>query len=199
MVSLFEYIIGDIVGIYNDYIVLQNSGIGYKIYTSINTMHTLQIGDRDRLIYTELQVREDGVYLYGFSSEDEMNMYKLLLLVTKIGPKVALGILSSLSPNKIKIAIINKDIETLCKAPGVGKKTAERIILELKDRIDKDIIIETESTEDISISEYDEAVQALMSLGYSRFEVDKAIRSIDTTNMDIEKIIREGLKKLSKH
>lgn len=199
MVSLFEYIIGDIVGIYNDYIVLQNSGIGYKIYTSINTMHTLQIGNRDRLIYTELQVREDGVYLYGFSSEDEMNMYKLLLLVTKIGPKVALGILSSLSPNKIKIAIINKDIETLCKAPGVGKKTAERIILELKDRIDKDIIIETESTEDISISEYDEAVQALMSLGYSRFEVDKAIRSIDTTNMDIEKIIREGLKKLSKH
>lgn len=197
MVYLFEYIIGDVVGIYNDYIVLQNNGIGYKIFTSTNTMNNLRLGERERLIYTELQVREDGIFLYGFSTEDEMNMYKLLQLVTKIGPKVALGILSALSPNTIKKAIITNDIDTLCKGPGVGKKTAERIILELKDRVDKDDIIEENIRDDVKTNV--EAVQALMSLGYTKFEVEKVIRSMDTSNMDIEVIIREGLKKLSKH
>ena len=91
---------------------------------------------KDLLFYTYLNVREDGIFLYGFTSEEELNMFKLLLLVSKIGPKVATGLLSFLTPNQIKKAIINKDVGILSKAPGIGKKTAERIILELKDKID---------------------------------------------------------------
>lgn len=195
---MFEFIIGNIVNIKEDYIVLQNNKIGYKISTSINSMMNLEIGMEDAMIYTYLNVRDDGVYLYGFTSEEEMEMYKLLLLVSRVGPKVALGILSVFTSNQIKVAILSRDIETLCKAPGIGKKTAERIVLELKDRIDKDEVLISDDT-DLTISNnYQEAINGLMSLGYTRLEVEKSIRTIDISNMDIEDIIRETLKKLSK-
>lgn len=195
---MFEFIIGNIVSIKEDYIVLQNNKIGYKILTSINSMMNLEVGMEDAMIYTYLNVRDDGVYLYGFTSEEEMEMYKLLLLVSRVGPKVALGILSVFTPNQIKVAILSKDIETLCKAPGIGKKTAERILLELKDRIDKDEVLAEEGI-DLNINNnYHEAINGLMSLGYTRIEVEKTIRNIDTSTMDIEEIIRESLKKLSK-
>lgn len=196
---MFEFIIGDIVNIKDDYLILQNNGIGYKIFTSTNTMSKVEIGKKDQMLYTQLHVREDGLFLFGFSSEEEMEMFKLLLLVTKVGPKVGIGVLSTLTPNMIKLAILNKDINMLCKAPGIGKKTAERIILELKDRIDKNIEIINESSEDESLNKHQEAIEALMSLGYTRIEIEKAIRNLDTTNMDIEVIIKETLKKLSKH
>lgn len=196
---MIDFIIGDVVNIREDYILLQNNGIGYKIFTSINTMRDLELGQRSQLIYTQLMVREDGLFLYGFSSEEEMDMFKMLMMVTKVGPKVALGILSALSTNQIKLAIINKNIDNLCKAPGVGKKTAERIILELKDRINKDVVIlEEDELEESPNNNYQEVVQALMSLGYTRFEVDRALRALDK-NMNVENMIREGLKILSKH
>ncbi|WP_353097004.1 Holliday junction branch migration protein RuvA [Tissierella praeacuta] len=196
---MFEFIIGDIVSIKEDYIVLQNNGIGYKIFTSTNTMLQVELGMQNAMIFTYLNVREDGVFLYGFTSEEELDMFKLLQMVSKIGPKIALGVLSTLNYNQIKLAIIRKDIDILCKAPGIGKKTAERIVLELKDRIDKNIEIEEE---DISNSGYEthmEAINGLMSLGYTRIEVEKIIKTIDISNMDIEDIIRETLKRLSKH
>lgn len=194
---MIDFIIGDVVSIKDDYILLQNNGIGYKINTSINTMRDLELGQKEQLLYTQLNVREDGLYLYGFSTEEEMEMFKMLIMVTKVGPKVALGILSSLSTNQIKLAIMNNNIDKLCKAPGVGKKTAERIILELKDRINKGILIE-EEVEDSPNFNYHETVQALMNLGYTRYEVDKAIKSLDLS-MSVEDMIREGLKVLSKH
>ena len=195
---MFEFIIGDIVEIKEDYIVLQNNNIGYKIFTSTNSMMNLEIGAKSAMIYTYLNVRDDGVFLYGFTSEEEMEMYKLLLLVSRVGPKVALGILSTFTSNQIKVAILSRDIETLCKAPGIGKKTAERILLELKDRIDKDEVVAEEGT-DLSISNnYHEAINGLMSLGYRRIEIEKIIRTIDTNNMDVEEIIRKTLQKLSK-
>lgn len=198
MKNLFEFIIGDIVDIKEDYIVLQNNNIGYKIFTSTNSMMNLEIGAKSAMIYTYLNVRDDGVFLYGFTSEEEMEMYKLLLLVSRVGPKVALGILSTFTSNQIKVAILSRDIETLCKAPGIGKKTAERILLELKDRIDKDEVVAEEGT-DLSISNnYHEAINGLMSLGYRRIEIEKIIRTIDTNNMDVEEIIRKILQKLSK-
>lgn len=139
------------------------------------------------------------MFLYGFSTEEEMDMFKLLMLVTKVGPKVGMGVLSTLTPNQIKLAVINKDIDTLCKAPGIGKKTAERIILELKDRIDKNIVNIDDSIDMVHSNNNQEAIDALTSLGYTRFEIEKVIRGIETDNMDIELIIREALKKLSKH
>lgn len=197
---MFEFIIGEIVSIKNDYVVIQNNGIGYKVFTSSNTMSQLEIGKREQLIYTQLHVREDGFFLFGFSSEDEMEMFNLLLLVSKVGPKVAVGILSTLTPNQIRIAIFKKNIDELCKGPGVGKKTAERIIVELKDRIDKNIsLIYDEEPLKEGDNTYQEAMQALISLGYTNFEVERAIRSMDIENLSLEGIIKEGLKKLSKH
>jgi Holliday junction DNA helicase RuvA len=197
--TLFEFIIGDIVSIKEDYIVLQNNGIGYKIFTSTNTMIQIELGMKNAMIFTYLNVREDGMFIYGFTSEEELNMFKLLQMVSKIGPKTALGILSTLNSNQIKLAIIRKDLDALCKAPGIGKKTAERIVLELKDRIDKDIIIEEDNVNDLSYDNYIEAINGLMSLGYTRIEVEKIIKTMDISNMDIEDIIREALKRLSKH
>lgn len=190
---------GDIVSIKEDYIVLQNNGIGYKIFTSTNTMLQVELGMKNAMIFTYLNVREDGIFLYGFTSEEELDMFKLLQMVSKIGPKIALGVLSTLNFNQIKLAIIRKDIDILCKAPGIGKKTAERIVLELKDRIDKDIEIDEEDISNSGYETYIEAINGLMSLGYTRIEVEKIIKTIDISNMDIEDIIRETLKRLSKH
>jgi len=195
---LFEFIIGDIVDLKDDYFVLQNNNIGYKVFTSVNSMVNLELGMKNAMIFTYLNVREDGIYLYGFTTKDEIDMFKLLQFVSKIGPKVALGVLSTLTPNQIKRAILSKQIDILCKAPGVGKKTAERIVLELKDRIDKDIEIE-DTIDEQEINIYPEAVNGLMSLGYSRIEIDKAIRGIDISNLSVEGVIREVLKKLSKN
>lgn len=196
---MFEFIIGKVVTKKNDYVVVQNNGIGYKIYTSSNTMGKLEIGKSDQLLYIQLQVREDGMFLFGFSDEDEMDMYNLLLLVSKIGPKVAVGVLSTLTPNQIKMAILNKNVEELCKGPGIGKKTAERMILELKDRIDSNTIFNNDEMDNAFSNDYNEANQALMSLGYTSYEVDKVLRAIDLENMTLEAVIKEGLKKLSKH
>ena len=113
---MFEFIIGEIVSIKNDYVVIQNNGIGYKVFTSSNTMSQLEIGKRKQLIYTQLHVRDDGLFLFGFSSEDEMEMFNLLLLVSKVGPKVAVGILSTLTPNQLRIAILKKNIDEIGRA-----------------------------------------------------------------------------------
>lgn len=197
---MIEFIIGKIINMKNDYVVIQNNGIGYKVFTSTYTMSKLEVGKNDQILYTQLQVREDGMFLFGFSSEEEMDMFNLLLLVSKIGPKTAIGILSVLSPTTLKISILSNNIEKLCKSPGIGKKTAERIIVELKDRIDKNAIVESDEVEIInSNNELEECIEALISLGYSRYEIEKILRSIDTSGMSLEDIIKEGLKKLSKH
>lgn len=198
---MFEFIIGDIVNIKEDYIVLQNNGIGYKIFTSINSMVKLEMGMKNAMVYTYLNVREDGVFLYGFTSEEEIDMFLLLLRVSKIGPKIGLGVLSTLTPNTIKMAILGRDFETLCKAPGIGKKTAERIVLELKDRIDKDLVLVNDDMDiDLDISNnYQETINGLMSLGYTRMEIEKILRNMDISKMGVENIIREVLKKLSKN
>lgn len=190
---------GDIVVIREDYIVLQNNGIGYKIFTSINSMIKLSLGMKNIMIYTHLNVRDDGIYLYGFTTEEEIDMFKLLQLVSKIGPKVALGVLSTLTPNQIKSAILRKDFDILCKAPGIGKKTAERMVLELKDRIDIDLELDLDSADEFNAKEYQEAINGLMSLGYTRVEIERVIKTFDISVMKVEDIIRESLKKLSKH
>lgn len=195
---MFEFIIGKIVSIHTDFIVIQNNGIGYRVYSSSNSMSNLKIGKDDQLLYTQLIVREDSATIIGFASEDEMAMFNLLLMVSKIGPKIALGILSSLSPNQIRIAILNKNVDELSKCPGIGKKTAERMIVELKDRIDpSSVTAENESVNGLN-NDYNESLEALVSLGYSKYEAENVLRDIDTKDMDLEMIIKEGLKRLSR-
>lgn len=196
---MYEYIIGDVRWKKEDYIVIENNGIGYKIFTSSNSSIKLEMGMKNAMIYTYYNLREDGVYLYGFIDEEEINIFKLLITVSKIGPKVAIGILSTLTPNQIKTAIARKDITNLCKAPGVGKKTAERMILELKDKVEVCDYAEEEIEINNNRGNYEEAINGLMSLGYTRFEVEKILRDMEISNLSIEETIRNTLKKLSKN
>ena len=194
---MIDYIIGKVTYLGNDFFYLENNGIGYKINTSTFTLSSLSREDNNSYIYTNLIVREDGLFLYGFDSEDEVNMFKLLLNVSKIGPKVACGILSALRPSQIAKAIAIKDISTLCKSPGVGKKTAERMILELKDRVEGMFIIQDDKTEALP-NNYEEALLALISLGYGRYEIERAFIGNNLEDSSIEQIIKLGLMKLSK-
>ena len=197
---MFEFIIGKIVSIKNDFVVIQNNGIGYRVITSTHSMSKLELGGDNQILYTQLSVREDGMSLYGFVSEDEMDMFNLLLLVSKIGPKIAVGILSAMTPNQLKKAILNRNIEELCKCPGIGKKTAERIIIELIDRVEKlGLSKDEEVFQQRSDNEYSEGLEALMSLGYNRYEVENILKLMDIKNMKVEDIIKEGLKRLSRH
>ena len=195
---MIEFIIGNIVDVEEDFTIIQNNNMGYKVFSSKNSLKELEIGKKDQMIYTKLNVREDDISLFGFVTLEEMDMFNLLLRVSKIGPKIGIGVLSALTSNQIKIAIMNKDIPTLCKAPGIGKKTAERIILELKDKIDINIELEIENLNTYSTG-YNEAIEALIGLGYSRYEVEKSIRNLDIDNMEVEDIIRNALNKLSKN
>lgn len=195
---MIEFIIGDIVDIKEDFTIIQNNNMGYKVFSSSTSLKNLEIGKKNQMIYTQLHVRDDGLFLFGFTTEEEMEMFNLLLKVSKIGPKIGIGVLSALTSNQLKLSIMNKDISTLCKAPGIGKKTAERIILELKDRIDVNIELEIENVNSVTNC-HDEAIEALISLGYSRFEVERSLRNLDIENMEVEKIIRNALKKLSKN
>jgi len=196
---MFRYIKGKIEELGEDYLVLENNGIGYFINTSKNSISQLGNDLTDRVIYTYLHVREDSINLFGFITKEELNMFKLLIMVSKIGPKVALGILSSMTSNKIKSSIINDDVNALSNAPGVGKKTANRIILELKDKIDDNIIIDQEDLTYNTRNEAEEAIIALISLGYTRSEVQRTIAGIDISNKKTEDIIKVALNKLSKH
>lgn len=194
---MIDYIAGKVAHIGDDYLVLECNGIGYRINTSTNTLYEASKKSESQIVNTSLIVREDGIYLYGFLSEEEMEVFKLLLMVSKVGPKVACGILSVLRPAQVQRAIITKDLDSLCKGPGVGRKTAERIVLELKDRIAGKAYDDLVATPETYNNGYGEAVEALMSLGYSRYEVEKVLRSMETDDMTVEDIIKAGLRKLS--
>ena len=191
---MYSYIKGTIEEIRLDSIVVENNNIGYKINVSSNTIKDLQIGKMAK-IYTKLIVREDDMSLCGFASQEELKMFELLTSVSKIGPKVGLGILSFASPGQIGAFILSEDIAKLSKAPGVGKKTAERIILELKDKVDKHNV-EFEPTllshAPIGISQ-DEAVDALLALGYSAPEAKEAVEKCKKDGMNTEDIIKKSL------
>lgn len=191
---MYSYIKGTIEEIRLDSIVIENNNIGYKINVSSNTIKDLQMGNIAK-IYTKLIVREDDMSLCGFATKQEMQMFELLTSVSKIGPKVGLGILSFSNPGQLGAYILSEDVVQLSKAPGVGKKTAERIILELKDKVDKSNI-EFEPTllnqAPIGISK-DEAVDALMALGYSPAEAKEAVDKCKKDGLNTEDIIKKSL------
>ena len=191
---MYSYIKGIVEEINLDNIVIDNNNIGYKINVSSNTIQSLSMGATTK-IYTKLIVREDDMSLCGFKDKEELNMFEMLTSVSKIGPKVGLGILSFANPRQIGAFILSEDIAKLSKAPGVGKKTAERIILELKDKVDKHNV-EFEQTlltnKPIGISQ-DEAVEALVALGYSEQESKDAVQKCKKAGMNTEEIIKKSL------
>lgn len=194
---MYEYIKGRVVKIKDDYVIIDNGGIGYRVFTSRYSINNMDIGDT-LTMYLDLNLREDGIYLYGFTSEEELKIFNMLRLVSKIGPKVALNILSTLTPNEIKSAIYNNDIDSFVKVPGIGKKTANRIVLELKDRIKGEDIISGIVAQDKDEDNLQIAIEGMMSLGYTKGEVLKVVKDLDISQMDAEQIIREALKRFSK-
>jgi hypothetical protein len=198
---LYEYIKGELKFIYDDYIVIDNNGIGYKIFTSNNTILDLTIG-QVYTIFTEYIVKEDYIALFGFKTLEELNMFKLLISVNGIGPKVSCGILSSMSVDGLKITILNEDVAMLSTSKGVGKKTAQKIILELKDKIplDKDSFIRSDFNIDIKKSDDNNKksiiLDALVNLGFMKNDIEKFLSTIDIEKMEIEDIIKLSMKKL---
>ena len=191
---MYSYIKGIIEEISLDHVVIDNNGIGYKINASANTIMKLQLGCECK-IYTKLIVKEDDMSLCGFYDKEELRMFELLTSISKIGPKVGLGILSFASPKQIGAYILSEDIGKLSKAPGVGKKTAERIVLELKDKIDKNNV-EFEATlltSQPAVVSQDEAVDALVVLGYSLQESKEAVQKCKKDGLNTEDIIKKSL------
>jgi holliday junction DNA helicase RuvA len=199
---MYEYIKGYYKGINKDYVIIENNGIGYKIFTSGATMAAMPIIDEEVKLYTKQVVREDFLGLYGFESIEELDMFNLLLSINGVGAKAALSLLSISRINNLKYAIIMGDEKHLCRAPGIGKKTAGRIILELKDKLQKEELTEGkinidgfieglgESTNNIA-----EALGALLALGYSEKEAESALKKINKTDT-LENIIKSSLKVL---
>ncbi len=199
---MYEYIKGKYIGINKDYIIVENNGIGYKIFTSGATMSAMPKAGEEVQLYLEQIVREDFIGLYGFETKEELEMFKLLLGINGVGAKAALSLLSISRINNLKYAIITGDDKQLCKAPGVGKKTAGRIILELKEKLSKeDMIIDSEGLEEISGNnenyaiKMNEALGALLALGYSEKEAELALKKANKEE-SVENIIKECLKNL---
>ena len=192
---MYAYIKGTLEIKTTGYVVIEtNNGIGYKINASANTIMKVKIGHECK-IYTKLIVKEDDMSLCGFYDKEELKMFELLTSISKIGPKVGLGILSFASPRQIGAYILSEDIVKLSKAPGVGKKTAERIVLELKDKVDKNNV-EFEATlltsQPVVVSQ-DEALDALVALGYSLQESKEAVQKCKKEGLNTEYIRRKSL------
>ena len=199
---MFAYIKGNLEIKTNGYVVVDVGGIGYKIFMSQNAIEKLGESGKEVKIHTYVRVREDDISIFGFNSNEELRMFELLLSVSGIGAKSSLTILSNISPSSFALAVISNDIGKLKKLPGIGPKTAQRIILELKDKLKTEEAID-DNVEELkeAIVENDkvsEAISALQVLGYSRREIDVALENIDKNSLSIEEIIRQGLKKLSK-
>lgn len=199
---MFAYIKGSLEQKSNNYVVIDVGGIGYKIFMATKAIEALgEIGEGVK-VHTHYYVREDNISLYGFNTNEELRMFELLLQVSGIGAKSAIAMLSEISPSSFALAVISDDISQLVKIPGIGKKTAARIVLELKDKLKTEEAIT--KTEEVKLSitneeETSEAIAALQVLGYTKREIEKALENVDTKNLQLEEIIKQGLKNLARN
>ena len=183
-----------------NYVVIENGGIGYKVFMSSKSIGTIgNVGDNVK-VHTHYHVREDDISLYGFSSEEELRMFEILINVSGVGVKSALTMLSDITPASFAMAVITDDVERLTKVPGVGKKTAQRLVLELKDKLAKEDI-SGDGTEDVKVVKTkidNDAITALQVLGYSKKEIEQALEKVKTQDMSTEEIIKAALKNLGR-
>ena len=200
---MIAYLKGELVVKSEEYIIIEVQGIGYKVFMSKKSIDELQ-ENRQVRVYTYLKVREDDISLFGFNTNEELRMFELLLSVSGIGAKSAINILSNITPSSFALAVITNDVNTLKKLPGIGAKSAQRVILELKDKLkteEAEAKIETSKEIQVAIKEDDkvqEAMSALQVLGYSKKEIEVAMQKIDTSAISVEDIIRKGLNNLAR-
>lgn len=207
---MFYYISGKLALLEPNMAVVDAGGVGYRFTITQTTYAAMQpnrcASDAPTVkLYSYMAVREDGIELFGFASEEELASFKLLITVSGVGPKAAISILSLLTPQKLSLAICTEDRKAISQASGIGPKTAARIILELKDKLNKDAVFSAEDgTESVVASavipsnKLSDAQDALTVLGYSRAEAVNVLKTIDTTNLEVDDIIRLALKKLIK-
>ncbi len=200
---MFYYVNGTVAHLAPYLAVIDCGGVGYACRTTNNTLTRLKKGETAKL-YTYLNVREDAMELYGFYSENELNCFQLLIGVSGVGPKAALSILSSSTPETLAMSIITGDEKALTVAPGIGKKIAQRVILELKDKLAKGQIApggESYGGTGVTVipeNKSSEAAAALAVLGYSTAEIGAALKGIDLEALSLEEIIKQALKKMVK-
>lgn len=197
---MIAYLKGNLAIKSEEYIILEVQGIGYKIYMSKTAIDELK-DEKEVKVYTYLKVREDDISLFGFNSNEELHMFELLISVGGIGAKSAITILSNITPSKFALAVITNDVNTLKKLQGIGPKTAQRIILELKDKIKTeeamDLSDNKEINEQIQQEENtEELIQALQVLGYRRYEINTILPKLKAENLEDK--IREALNYLAK-
>ncbi|MCI8427762.1 MAG: Holliday junction branch migration protein RuvA [Lachnospira sp.] len=199
---MISYVKGQLVEVFNDTIVVENNGIGFNIKVPATVIsHFSKIGEPVK-VYTYLQIREESHSLFGFLTRDDLNIFKMLINVNGIGPKGALAILSTISPNDLRFAVISGDVKLISSAPGIGSKTAQKLIIELKDKVSLEDALENtlyESGSTGSDSEaQNEAIEALCALGYGSAQAVRAVRQVeDIESKDSEVILKEALKKLA--
>ncbi len=197
---MIGFINGKLNKIMDGYILVDNNGIGYKIFVSKRTISQLPMEDETFLIYTHMNVREDDISLYGFMTMEEISMYNMLKSVSGIASKSALAILDAFTPLELIMYISNDDDASISKAKGIGKKSAQRIILELKDKM-KQTAIEMDDQsaikyDSVSSSDKQDAIDALIALGYNKKESVEAVYQIDTEGITTSDIISLALKSL---
>ena len=198
---MFAYIKGSLEMKSSGYIVIDINGLGYKIFMSQNNIDS--IGELHNIIkvFTYVKVREDDISIFGFKTQEELKMFELLISVSGVGAKSALVMLSCIEPSDFAIAVISNDVKVLTKVPGIGNKSAQRIILELKDKLKEEQLEEKlkdsskrlkDNSENIN-----EAISGLMVLGYSKKDIEKAFEHLDIDNLSIEDLLKKGLILLS--
>lgn len=201
---MIAYLKGELAEVKENYVVIEVNNIGYEVYLPSSSIMELPSKGSTIKLYTYLHVREDAIGLFGFLTRDDLEMFKLLITVNGIGPKGALGILSAISADDIRFAVLAEDSKAIAKAPGIGNKTAGKLILELKDKFKLETAFEqkfanqAEKQEGSGIfGKREEAIQALTVLGYSGTDAIKIVNQIDISeNMTSEEILKQCLKKL---
>ncbi len=199
---MIGYIKGKIEVKTKDYVISDVNGVGYKIFMSDKSINSIEKGNEVK-IYTFMKVREDDISLYGFLNNEELITFEQLISVGGIGAKSAITVLSNISPSKFALSVITNDVNTLKKLPGIGAKTAQRIILELKDKMKTNDAVDSKSVENLSDNieinnNIQDAIEALCVLGYMRKDVENVLSKINTDNLSVEEIIKQGLKFLGR-
>ena len=198
---MFAYIKGSLEMKSSGYIVIDINGLGYKVFMSQNNIDT--IGELHDIIkvFTYVKVREDDISIFGFKTQEELKMFELLISVSGVGAKSALVMLSCIEPSDFAIAVISNDVKVLTKVPGIGNKSAQRIILELKDKLKEEQLEEKLKDSSKKLKDnsenFNEAISGLMVLGYSKKDIEKAFEHLDIDNLSIEDLIKKGLILLS--
>ena len=199
---MIAYVKGVLAVVGQDSIIIDKGGIGININVPVSIISTLPSIGSEVKVFTYTYVREDAIALYGFMTMDDLDVFKLLINVNGVGTKTALGILSAITPNELRLAVISADYKTITKAPGIGKKSAERIVLELRDKvkmiIEDDSYIAVDSGDVAKSDSVNITLEALVSLGFSYGEAAKAVKQVDDyEEMDDESLIKAALKHLS--